>query len=114
GIFAVPIKDLFAKPWNPIRLWIYDGMYSQESSGLFGWFGGIPLKGFEKKILRIYTSKEAKIRIAEYTMLGISIEEDVAVKTGWNTISLENHYDIVAFKILENVDKILAEIILEP
>ncbi|MEM0027353.1 MAG: DUF2139 domain-containing protein [Ignisphaera sp.] len=114
GIFAVPVKDLFTKPWNSIRLWIYDGMYSQGSSGLFGWFGGIPLKGFEKKILRIYTSKETKIRISEYTMLGTSIEDDIAIKSGWNIITLENYYDIVAFKILENVDKILAEIILEP
>ncbi len=57
GVYAVSIKDLFTRSWR--------------------WFGGVPLKIFEKKLLRIYTSKEVKIRIAEYSMLGTVIEDEL-------------------------------------
>ncbi|ADM27383.1 conserved hypothetical protein [Ignisphaera aggregans DSM 17230] len=114
GIFAIPIKDLFTKPWTPIRIWIFDGEYIQNNTGLFGWFGGIPLKGFTVKRLRIYVSQDIKMRIVEYDLLTKTSSDSIALLSGWNNIDLSQYYDMIAFSFDTNLNKVLAEIILEP
>jgi len=114
GIYAIPIKDLFTKPWTPIRIWIFDGEYIQSSTGLSGWFGGIPLKGFTIKRLRIFVSQDVKMRIAEYNLLTKTSSDSIALSSGWNNIDLSQYYDIIAFSFDTNLNKVLAEIILEP
>jgi|UniRef100_A0A7J3Z7I4 Uncharacterized protein conserved in archaea len=114
GVHAVPLRDVFSKPWVPIRMWVYDGSYRSGESGLFGWFGGIPLKGFSVKKLRIYSSEEAKLSIAEYSLLGNVVEEEVALRSGWNTVDMGALYDIAAFKLKNDVQRVLAEVVLEP
>lgn len=114
GVHAIPLRDVFSKPWTPVRIWIYDGSYKNEESGLFGWFGGIPLKGFEVRKLRIYVSEDVKLDISEYSLLGNVIEEEVNLRNGWNTVDMNAFYDIVAFRLKNNVQKVLAEVILEP
>lgn len=114
GIFAIPLKNLFNKPWSPVRIWIFDGVYKQGETGIFGWFGGIPLKGFTLKKLRIYVTNEVNLNIVEYNLLTKVVEDTVNLRKGWNTVDLSNYYDMVAFSFANDVDKALAEIILEP
>jgi len=114
SIFAIPIKDLFTKPWTPVRIWIFDGKYIQNNTGLFGWFGGIPLKGFTVKKLRIYVPQEVKMKIVEYNLLTKTSDDSIALSSGWNNIDLSQYYDMVAFSFDTNLNQVLAEIILEP
>ncbi|QXJ33935.1 DUF2139 domain-containing protein [Saccharolobus shibatae] len=112
GIFAISVSELFKKPWNPIRIWIHDGSYT-PTGGIDGWFGGIPLKGFTEKKIRVYTTKTTKMRIAEYSLFSKVRDDTVTLNTGWNMIDLNNYYDIIAFKLDESIDLLQAEIILE-
>lgn len=114
GIYAIPVKELFTKPWVPIRMWLYDNTYIHGKSGIAGWFGGIPLKGFGIKKLRVYTSKEVKMRIAEYNFLTKISEDTITLNIGWNVIDLSSYYDIVSFKFEEDVEVVRAELIAEP
>lgn len=114
GIFTIPIRELFTKPWTPIRIWLFDGKYEQNITGISGWFGGIPLKGFAVKKLRVYTSSDVKMKIAEYNLLTKISEDYISLASGWNMIDLSSYYEIVAFSFNGDVDKVLAEIILDP
>ncbi|ABW02443.1 DUF2139 domain-containing protein [Caldivirga maquilingensis] len=113
GLFSIPVKELFTKPWTPVRIMMHDGPYSPESC-IAGWFGGIPLKGFTGKVLRIHVPRQVKLRVVEYTLLGRLIEDSIQLNSGWNRVDLSNYYDIVAFKFDENVENVLAEVALEP
>ncbi|MEM4513999.1 MAG: DUF2139 domain-containing protein [Ignisphaera sp.] len=114
GIYAVPLKEFFTKPWSSIRLWVFDGLYKYGETGVAGWFGGIPLKGFTTKKLRVYVTKEVKMKVAEYNLLSKIAEDDVSLNSGWNIIELSSYYDAVAFRFKDDLDKALAEIVLEP
>lgn len=114
SIYAVPIKELFTKPWNSIRLWIFDGVYKRNETGIEGWFGGIPLKGFVTKKMKIYVSDKTRINIAEYNLLMKTTEDTINLEQGWNTIDLSSYYDIVAFKFDNDLKNVVAEVIADP
>lgn len=114
GIYAIPIKELFTKPWNSLRLWVFDGSYKLDETGIEGWFGGIPLKGFTVRKMRIYVSDKVKMSIAEYNLLTKVYEDSVNLEQGWNIVDLSPYYDIVAFRFSNNLEKVLAEVIAEP
>ena len=114
GIFAVPVREFLGRPWGPVRVWVYDGSYRAGESGLRGWFGGIPLKGFETKRLRVFASDEVQLEVAEYSLLGAVTTETFRLRPGWNVVDLGQFYDMVAFRFPTNVDKVVAEIVLEP
>lgn len=88
GVFAIPVSELFKKPWNPLRIWIHDGPYSQ-TAGIDGWFGGNPLKGLSEKKVRVYTAKSTKMRIAEYSLLSKVRDDTVTLNTGMEYNRLE-------------------------
>ncbi len=113
GVFTIPVDKILSKPLTPVRVWIWDGAYSRESSGLNGWFGGIPLRGFNRRRLKIHVSKQAKLTIAEYSLAAKVRAEEVQLKDGWNIMELDQYDDLVAFKLSED-NEISAEIILEP
>lgn len=114
GLYAIPLKELFAKPWNPIRVWLLDGEYRCGETGIAGWFGGVPLKGFTIKKLRVYVPSETKLGIVEYNLLSKTVEDSLSLKSGWNIVDLSSYYDMIAFKFNEDLSRALIEIILEP
>jgi len=113
GVFKVPVNKVLSKPLTPVRLWLWDGAYSKEVSGLSGWFGGIPLKGFSKRRLKVRVDRQVELTIAEYSLSGHVRTDSYQLKGGWNVIDLEQYDDIVAFKLSDNTE-VSAEVVLEP
>lgn len=113
-IYAVEVKDLLGKPLSPIRLWLINGNYEAEKSGIRGWFGGFPLKGFSTKKFRVYSEISTKMKIIEYNLLGKVKEDVVNINTGWNLLDLSDYYDIVAFAFANSISNVKGELILEP
>ncbi|WP_449462388.1 DUF2139 domain-containing protein [Tardisphaera miroshnichenkoae] len=114
GVFEFPVKDVFSKPWTPVRIWLWDGDYVPGSSGIKGWFGGIPLKGFGKKLLKVRVDSPAKLTAREYAFLPDSqVDDAIQLNAGWNRVDLGSYYDMVAFS-LDSQQKVQAELVLEP
>jgi hypothetical protein len=114
GVFALPISELFRKPWNPMRFTIWEGPYKLESSGIKGWFGGIPLKGFSIKRLKVHVDSTCELRVREYSLRPRFFEDNFHLSSRWNRIDLSNYYDIVAFGLSAEQGDLLVEVILEP
>ncbi|WP_255446867.1 DUF2139 domain-containing protein, partial [Sulfolobus sp. B1] len=113
-IYAIRTRELMSNAWNAIRIWIFDGSYVKGNTGIKGWFGGIPLKGFTNKKLRVFTDESTNLNICEYNLLSKVVEDHIHLREGWNTVDLSSYYDLLAFSFDENIKRIKMEIILDP
>ena len=114
GVFELPVKEVFSKPWTPVRMWLWDGEYEPGKSGVKGWFGGIPVKGFWRKRLKVRASEPVKLAVREFTFLpGAQTDEEVQLNEGWNAVDLSDYYDMVAFSLSSRV-KLEAELAMDP
>lgn len=113
-VYAVEVKELMTKPWNSVRIWLINGAYNRGSTGIRGWFGGVPVKGFSTKRLRVYVDSGVTLRIAEYSLLGDVREDSINLNPGWNLVDLSSYYDMVSFAFTEDLRNTRAELIMEP
>jgi len=92
-------------------MWLWDGEYEPGKSGVKGWFGGIPVKGFWRKRLKVRASEPVKLVVREFTFLpGAQTDEEVQLNEGWNAV---DYYDMVAFSLSSRV-KLEAELAMDP
>ncbi|MEM2344471.1 MAG: DUF2139 domain-containing protein [Thermoproteota archaeon] len=114
-IFMLEPQTVLGKPLTGIRLSILHGIYKQ-SIGLNGWVGGIPLKGFINKKLRVKTPTDASMRIAHYILGSTDYTEfeDIKLKPGWNIVDLNSYDNIIAFKLDRDIEGIYSYVSLEP
>ena len=102
SIYAIPVSDIIKAPLESVRLLIYEGSYT-TSAGLNGYIGGIPTRGFSKKILKIYTDTACTLTVLHYILGSFFVEtEDISLNSGWNSIDLSQYSDILAFKLSSN------------
>jgi len=114
-IFVLEPKTVLGKPLNSIRIGVLHGLY-KSSMGLNGWVGGIPVRGFARKKLKVKTPSEITLRIANYILGAVDYTEfdDVELKPGWNTVDLSSYDNMVAFKPNRDIEGVYAYFSLEP
>lgn len=115
SIFMLEPETVLRKPLAGIRMGILHGSY-RISMGLNGWVGGVPLKGFTSKKLRVKVAQETVMHVAHYILGSIEYVEfnDISLKPGWNTVDLNSYDNMVAFKFDANIDNVYAYVSLEP
>jgi len=114
-IFMLEPSVVLNKPLTGVRIGVLDGIY-RTSMGLNGWVGGIPLRGFARKKLRVKIPRAGKMSLAHYIMGSVDYNEfeDIGLNVGWNNIDLSSYDNMVAFKFDGEIENIYAYMALEP
>lgn len=114
-IFMLEPRAVLGKPLTGVRIGILDGVYRVEM-GLNGWVGGIPMRGFGRKKLKIKVPEGTIMHMAHYIMGSVNYNEfeDMKLAPGWNTIELDSYDNIVAFKFDAEINGVYAYVTLEP
>ncbi|MBS7654842.1 DUF2139 domain-containing protein [Candidatus Bathyarchaeota archaeon] len=115
AIFMLEPNAVLGRPLTGVRIGILDGTY-RVTMGLNGWVGGIPIRGFINKRLRIRVPKEGSMHLAHYIIgsANYSEFENVNLKSGWNIIDLSNYDNLVSFRFDRDVENVYAYMTLEP
>jgi hypothetical protein len=115
SILMLEPETVLGKPLTGVRIGVLHGSY-RVSTGLNGWVGGFPLKGFTSRRLRVKVAEETSMRVAHYILGSVEYVEfnDVNLKPGWNTVDLNSYDNMVAFKFNTNIDNVYAYVSLEP
>jgi len=103
SIYSIPVSDIIRAPLESVRLQVFSGSYT-TTTGVNGYIGGIPTRGFHKKKLRIYTSVANTLTIMHYplTLLYGAEIQNVSLSAGWNWVDLSSFDDVLAFKLSTN------------
>jgi len=113
SIFAVPVTEIFRKPFAPIE---FHDEVSNWATG--NYYLGVPINGFSRKILKVNAPSAFTLRLMFYYIwpsTTFNEQLDVNLNAGWNTIDISSYSGIVAIAPTSNVSEtVFYKLILEP
>ena len=113
GVFAVPVGEVFKKPFAPVEF--RDSIYNWAA---YNYYLGVPINGFSRKVLKVNAPAAFTMNVVVYHLWSTPDYDEtfnVNLSSGWNTIDLSSYDGLVAAAPTSNVSGWThTKLILEP